>query len=205
MEQNEIDIAGIVEFAGSELAHRQHGEAAAGLGIGGVGQQQVTTIVAGAQQMGDSAVQRRLGQCRQRRGHAVERPDAAYIGDSRGQRDLALGLAQLGCELWLGECRLDLGQSVHGARHDHLRAAQNQQSQGRVFAQCEIGEIGAVAAQAYQQLVANTIGQPCLGSPEGGKSFEQPPGRSGIGWCWPDLGKNESAVVCFGAHVQGWT
>ena len=96
VEQHEVDIGRIIQFTGAELAHAEDREPAAACRIRRIGQAQFARVVRGAQQVRDGERQRGLGQVAQRAGDALQRPDAADVGDGGGQRDDALGAAHRG-------------------------------------------------------------------------------------------------------------
>ena len=93
VEQDEVDVARIVELAGAELAHAQHREGR-GVGIAADGE----LSVAGELQqdrIGEGA-QAARGEGAERAGHLVERPHPGDVGDGDIERQAALELAQAG-------------------------------------------------------------------------------------------------------------
>ena len=93
VEQDEVDVARVVELAGAELAHAQHREGRR-LGIAADGE----LSVAGELQqdrIGEGAEAAR-GEGAERAGDLVERPDPGDVGDGDSERHAALELAQAG-------------------------------------------------------------------------------------------------------------
>ena len=96
VEQHEVHIGRIIQFAGAELAHAEDREPPAACRIRRIGQAKFARVVRGAQQMRHGERQRGLRQIAQRRGDTLQRPDAADVGDGGGQRDDTLGAPHRG-------------------------------------------------------------------------------------------------------------
>ena len=193
VEQDEVDIAGIVQLGGAELAHAEHGEAAPLRGRGGIGQADLACVMRGAQEMRDREAERRLGQRGERARHPLELPDAADIGDRGRQRHLPLGLAQRGGDTVAARGGRGIGESGHGARHHGVGPARGQLAQARGLTQSEVGEIGAVAAEGAQHGAEPGLArEPCGGAAERGETFDQPLAGAGIGGVGPILRKGET-------------
>ena len=203
LQQNEVDIAGVVEFACAELAHAEDGEAAAEFRCGRRGQVQRAGVMAGEQQMGDAEAQRGLGEVGQCRGDFFQRPDAADIGDGGGQSDDALGLAQAGGDAAARCGRSDGGEVGHGAGDDGVGAVPHGSAQGGGFAQGEFGEIGRVSAERAQYGGSRAVGEARLGAAKVGKPFAQPGGGDGILRLGPG-GVWAARYDAGSAHRQGW-
>ena len=200
VQQDEVDIAGVVQFAGAELAHAKHGEAAIALRRGGVGQAQMARLVPGQQQMRDRSLEGGLGKVAQCLRHAFERPQPADIGDRGGERDDPLGLAQRRREGGARHAGRQRGQHAQRLGR-HMVGPQLQQiAQRGGFAQCQFRQIWRIAAERAQQAARPALRQPRLGAPEIGETFDQPVGGARIGRSWPVGGKSEFVL----AHAAGW-
>ena len=64
VEQHEVHIRRVIQFAGAELAHAEHRESAAAGRVRRIGQAQLARIVRGPQQVRHGEGQRRLGERR---------------------------------------------------------------------------------------------------------------------------------------------
>jgi hypothetical protein len=93
VEQDEVDIARVVEFVRAELAHAQHRECR-GLGIA------VDRELAVARELQEDRVGQRIeaagGEGAECAGDLLQRPDARDVGDGDGERLLAFEPAQGG-------------------------------------------------------------------------------------------------------------
>ena len=90
VENDEVDVARIVELAGAVLAHGQHDVAGAHLGHGRVGRQPVALLRCLPEQEAHGALQGRVSRFSQYGRHLHHRPDAGEIGERGQQRDLGL-------------------------------------------------------------------------------------------------------------------
>ena len=186
VEQHEVHIGGIIQFAGAELAHAEHREPAAACRIRRIGQAQLARVVRGAQQMRHGERQRGLREVAQRRGDALERPDAADVGDRGRQRDDPLGATHRGGNPVAAGGRRDRCQVGHRRRHDRVRTGGDERAQRGCLAHREIGEVGAVAAESAQQRGHRRPGcQPGLGAAELGKALDEPFRGTGVMRAWP--------------------
>ena len=122
IEEDKVDIAGIVQLTRAELAHGEDDEAALPLGRGGVGGGELALALGGGEEMARRGGDRGVGEAAERAGDALELPPAGDVGDRDQQRHLALRDAQrphqpllvgLGCEMAI-EPALDIRQSSPG-------------------------------------------------------------------------------------------
>jgi hypothetical protein len=122
VEQDEIDVARVVELVGAELAHAEHREGG-GLGLAADGELAVALEL---QKDGvGQCIEATVGEGAERAGDLFQRPDARDVGDGDGQRLLALEPAQgggdgvgFGAPPRRGARRGKLGRK---ARHDGIR------------------------------------------------------------------------------------
>ena len=152
VQQHEVHIGGIVQFARAELAHAEHREPAAASRIVRVRQPQFPGVVRGPQQMGDREGQRGLGQVAQRRGDLLQPPDPADVGDRGRQRDDPLGPAQRRRDLLAPAVR----RAARAAPPEHrppraAAPARRARADARGLAHREVRQIRAVAAERRQQ------------------------------------------------------
>ena len=208
VQQDEVDIAGIVQFARAELAHAKDGETARLFRLLGVGQAQLAAVVGGAQQVRDRGAQSRLGEVGQRLGDADEVPGAADIGDGGDQGDDAFGGAQRARQPGARRRRgVAGGDRRHGPLYRRLGPGLHAQAQRRRLAHDEVGQVGAVAAQAAQHGTGGPIaGEPRLGASERGEAFHQPLGGGGIGGSRPVRRQTEPGCGRRHGHAAaGWS
>ena len=195
VEQHEVHIGRIIQFTGAELAHAQHREPAAARRIGWIGQAELARVVRGTQQMRHGERQRGLRQVAQRRGDALERPDAADVGDGGGQRHDTLGAAHCGGDPIAPGGRRDRRQFRH-RRGDHsIRSRGDQRAQAGRLAHREVREERAVAADRVQERRdLRPRRQPCLGAADPGEALGQTLRGYGIVRCRPARGQMEIGV-----------
>ena len=94
VEDDQIDVGGVVELSGSQFPHTQD-QIAAGLGrLCRVGQRQLLALMETSQQQAESGVDRRGGEVGERAGDPLERPEAGDVGQRDRQRAVAAGLPQ---------------------------------------------------------------------------------------------------------------
>ena len=189
VEQDEVDIAGIIQLASAELAHAEHREAALVLDVPWgrlrVGQVKASLALRGApQQVRAGEVEGGLGELGQRMGDLREPPGARDVGDGDGECHHALRPAQrlgdlrAGCSGRdggeRGEAVRDHGLRVHAPLHhpaNHVRLAER-----------EIAEVGAVAAERVEQRRAfRACGEAGPFLAERREAFAQTLGGVGIG------------------------
>ena len=91
VEQDEIDVARVVELAGAELAHAEHGERRR---LGLAAEAELAVALELQQDRSGERVQAPGGEGAEFAGHPVERPGSGDVGDGDGQGDAALELAQ---------------------------------------------------------------------------------------------------------------
>ena len=176
VEQHEVHIGRIIQFAGAELAHAEHREPAAACRIRRIGQAQLARVVRGAQQMRHGERQRGLRQIAQRRGDALERPDAADVGDGGGQRHDPLGAAHRGGDA-VAAGRRARSPPVPPSPRRPPRPARAATSARRLAASrtARSARNGLLPPSASQQRGdLRPRRQPCLGAAELGEALDQP-------------------------------
>ena len=89
-EDDDVDVAGIVQLAGAEFAHAEDDEAGALFRGLRVGQGELAPIVQGAEQVGTDGAQRHASDIRERAGHALQRPYRSDVGHADGETGAAL-------------------------------------------------------------------------------------------------------------------
>ena len=205
MQQNEVDIAGIVQFAGTQLAHAEHGEAAGTARLGGMRQAQIALRMAVAQQVRHAQPQRGLRQFGQRRRDLLQAPQPADIGDRDRQGHRTFGRAHAGGYARTHGARLEFTERGHRGIHHRIRAGLGQRAQHPRLADCQIGEVGRIAAEAAQHGGEGRLaGQPRLRTAEFRITLHQPFPGSGIGRCGP-VGRQTGGQNLLGAHHRvGW-
>ena len=176
-DEDEVHIAGKIQLARAELAHRDHGETRAARRSAGVRQAQFPAVMRGAQQVGRGDAQRALGQVRQHARYLAQSPRAADIGHGGGQCDLPLcraqqragfGPAQIGCH---GH------QAAERQVANRVRSLGEHRPQRVRLAAGQFGQIGAVATQAVEHAAERRVDR-------SGERLPQPGGgiRVGSGW-----------------------
>ena len=150
VEEDEVDIAGVVEFAGAELAHAEDDEAATGLGGLGVGEEECARLVGGEDEVGDGEVEGGFGEGGESAGDLGEGPEAADVGEGGDQRDLALGAAQGGGDHGAGGRRGSGLEEVHGGCEGGVGTFVRQGFEAGVLADGKVGEEGAAAADGRE-------------------------------------------------------
>ena len=123
VEQDQVDIARIVELGGAELAHTEREQARAALRLVRVRQRQFARLVQAAKQMPAGRAQRNLRELGECARHLLQRPDACNVGQRDGERHAPLGPAQAEHDVgrgFLGEARavgrLVVSRPVGGVR-----------------------------------------------------------------------------------------
>ena len=106
VENDEIDIAGVIQFAGAVLAHGEHHVAAVARGIVAVDTAEFSGARGIEKQPVDRGPQHGIGKARERRRHLVDGPDLSQIGKGDEKRGLCLGVAQCHHDFRLGGERL---------------------------------------------------------------------------------------------------
>ena len=202
VEQHEVHIGGIVQLAGTKLAHAEHREPTAASRILWIGQAQFARVVGGAQQVRGGQTERGLGQIAERSSDALERPDAPDIRDGSGQRDDPLGTPQCGGDAVAAGLGRQRPQFLKRRRHHGVRPARNDVAQAGGFAHRKIGEIGAVAAErAKHSRHRGPCRKPCLGTAQSTESLDQSFRRPGVVRARPMCRKAERS---FGHAFEGW-
>ena len=122
VEQDQVDVARVVELVGAELAHAEHREGG-GLGIAADGELAVAFEL---QEDGvGQCVEATVGEGAELTGDLLERPDARDVGDRDGERLLALQPTQGGGD-GIGPGSVArraarFGERGHEAGHDSIR------------------------------------------------------------------------------------
>ena len=111
-QHDQVDVAGIVELAGAELAHAKHDPAGTPVGFGGIGWFDLAGFGGLAQNKANGRAHRRVGETGQRRRHPHHVPDAAEVGERREQRRLAAAAAERGHQFGLAGLRPGPGGGV---------------------------------------------------------------------------------------------
>ena len=93
VEQDQVDVARVVELVGAELAHAEHGE---GGGLGIAANAELALAFELQQDRVGQRVEAGGGEAAQRAGDVLERPGAGDVGDGDGEGDAALQPAQGG-------------------------------------------------------------------------------------------------------------
>ncbi len=199
VEQDEVHIGRIIQLTGAEFAHAKHREPAAACRVRRVRQVQLVQIVGRPKQMRHG--ERQSGFCKvaQCRGHPLQRPDAADIGDAGCQRDNPLGAPHRGCDPVPARRRRQRRQFRHGRGDNSVRAAGDQRTQARGLADREVSEKGTVAAECAQQRRDGWLcRQSCLDAADTGKALHQALRGTRIVRVRPDCGQAEYCLV----HAQ---
>ncbi len=146
VEDDQVDVARVVQLAGAQFAHAEDDQAGAVLRRPRIRQSQGATAGGVGEQEGRRAVERAFRERRQGAGHLLDGPDLADIGDGAGQRDTALGDAQGGRRAAILDRRLRRFRHVAHHLVDQRRRSPFQQRQGkRRFAFGDAGQERAVA------------------------------------------------------------
>ncbi len=153
VQQHQVDVAGIVQLARAELAHRQHHEPAFPFRPVRMRQDQQPGVMRVVQQVRRRHAQRGVRQQRQGAGHALEVPQPAEVGDRHRQRHLPPGPPEPGCDRAPLRVRPQGAQPAQRRRRRALRPVQKQLVQEPALAPGEVGQEHAVAAEAGQQRV----------------------------------------------------
>ncbi len=126
-QQDQVDIARIVEFVGAQFAHAQYRQCR-GVGIAFQGKLAITLDL--QQNPVDQRLQASVGECAQRSGDALERPDPGDVGNGDRQGKLPFLTAQRGGDLGRSLAgpsgRRRRIQRRHEVRSDSVRAASPQ-------------------------------------------------------------------------------
>ncbi len=202
IENNEIDIRGEVQFTRAQLAHAEDSETAADGGVIGIGQVKFPRVVGGTQQMRDRQRQGSLGQGGQGARDLLQLPKPADIRQRGGHRDDAFRASERGRDTGTrrgGRCG---AQVRHRRRDDLIWPTRREGAQRRCFPYRQIGQVGAVPADAVQQRGARKVTcQALLRSPQFAEPFRQSLSRATVMWVGP-VGGDGKACVRHGA--TGW-
>ena len=161
VEDDEIDVGGVVELEGAVLAHAEH-DVAGGLvgepiaGLGGLAEEE-------AHRRRDS----RVGGFRQAAGDGHHRPDAGQIAECGEKRDVGLEQAQRAHGFWEGARGCDGRTEVARERGEALfRGGGERAEQACRMALDQAGQIGRGAEDAREQVAHGRLGDQ---GPERGK------------------------------------
>ena len=150
VEKDEVDIAGIVQFACAQLAHAENDEAAIALRRPGMRQRQRARSMGGQHQVRYRQAQCRIRQGGQRRRHAREAPFAADIGECRNQGDLPLRPAHGRRDLRPWCTGLHPVQCVHRLRQCRIRSLPRHLHHNAMLADQQVREERAAAPNPRQ-------------------------------------------------------
>ena len=182
VDQDEVDIAGIVQLARAQLAHAEHHQAALRQHAAAAGQLQCAAGGRGKQGKGDAGVQGGFGQGGQCLGDLLQGPYAADVGQCRGECHAPLGLAQGGGQRGPVRVRRAARHGAQGGGGDRVRPVPPQAAQHGGLPQSQVRQIGAVAAQRLQHGGKGRVaGQAGLGRTQGGEPLGQARGGCGVG------------------------
>ena len=153
VEEDQVDIARIVEFRGAELPHAKREQARPALGVVGLRQRQFACLVQAPQQMPECRAQRRLRKPGERAGHPFQRPDGCNVGQRNGKRGAPLGPAQAEHGVrrrFPGEAGPVRSRFICGAV-GRVRAGLEQQPRETGIGDQPVAEIGAVGEYRGQE------------------------------------------------------
>ncbi len=181
VDQDEVDIAGIIQLARAQLAHAEHHQAALGQQAAPARHMQRAACRRSTQGEAEARVQRGLGEGGERLGNLLQRPHAADIGQRRRQGDPALGLAQ-GRRHGRPVC--GGGQPCHALQRgsdDRLRTVAPDQAQDGGLPDGEVSQVRAVAAECREHRGEPWLGQQTrLARAQVSEPFQQPVRRAGV-------------------------
>ncbi len=182
VQEHEVNIAGVIQLAGAELAHAEDGEAAAARRVRGIGQPEVAAVVRGAEKVPGRETECLLGERGERRRDRAEAPRARDVGHRDRERDLALRPAHGSGDRRPRRGERRGGEGGEARRHDRVGTVIERAAQRSGFAKGEVAQIRAVAAECAEQgghvRPGREVGP--LGT-EGGEAFAQALGGGGIG------------------------
>ena len=176
-EDDDVDVARIVELARAELAHAEDDETRALLWRVGVRQGKLAAIVQVPQQVGADGAERDRGDVRKRAGHPLQRPDRGDVGHADGEARAALRHAQALHHLLSRFLAEDGGIRRHGAGGGigSVRPLLDQHARKILVGGEAMAEIAAVAEERSEQRVSGGIAFTRLG--EGDEAVVLAPGR----------------------------
>ena len=178
VDENEVHIAGKIQLARAQLAHCQHGESTAPRRRRRVRQAQVAAIVSTTEQMRGGQTQGAVGKIGQRAGHLVQRPRTADIGRSPPPGPTARLAARISLATAARDSSGVTAPSRLSARSaDRIRAFGADRQQRVRAAQGQLGQIGAVAAQAIEHRAETA-------TVDLRKRLTQPPGGVAVARAW---------------------
>ncbi len=161
-QQDEVDIAGIIELARAELAHAENQEPASLLNVAIIGQRDLAGGGV-AQQMAGRRAERRVGEVAERGGDALERPQPGDVGETDKQCRAALGDAQLAHQgIGVGVLLVVPRTASPVERFQELgeggvRSALQHEPQEAAFVQATLRQEGRVAEHCGKQCPAGCV------------------------------------------------
>jgi hypothetical protein len=159
VQNDEIDIAGIIEFARPEFAHGQNDQPRPDRRLFRIGQHQQTRIAGLAQQMVGRELQRRLRQFTERAGHPFQRPCPGDVGQPDHQGGAPFGDPQPGHQprhvAFAGQIPAQVGDQF---RHGNVPVRRQHAAGETDIGQQGLGQERAVAEHRFQQGAAGRIG-----------------------------------------------
>ena len=158
VQNDKVYVAGIIEFAGPELAHGEDDEAAVALRL--VGRVRGDEAVGGglAQQMSDRVPEYHVGEVAQGAGRPLERPCPRKVRQGHGEGDPASGDSQLPHDLAPPGIQRKRPAQVGEHRREYRVGALLEETDGeRRIRQHALGEERAVAEYAFQKRAASRV------------------------------------------------
>ncbi len=160
VQNDNVDIARIVELARAKLAHGDDRQPGITTRIIGIRQFDRSGIAEFGEQMPNGEIKRQVGEVAKRGGHPFERPKAGDIGKRYRQRRAPLGDPQAGHQrAHVGGPREASGHVGEKRRHRGIRAIGQQVDRKSRLAQQAVREIGRVAKDCQQQPTSVRVGR----------------------------------------------
>ena len=146
-QDDQVDIAGIIQLERAELAHAEHDHAARSHGVFGVAQRKVALFAELAQRKIESGVDCVVGKAAERFGHLMQRPDATDIGKRRQQGDPPPCFSQVSHQC----CAATVGKVLGKDGVEDRSRSRAQKSRDDIgFGESEFGQKRTVAEQRGQ-------------------------------------------------------
>jgi hypothetical protein len=152
VEDDEIDVARVVQLARTQLAERQHEVAGLDLGFGGMRQADRPGGRRPAQQVAHGERDRGLRHGTQRSGDALQGPQAGDVGEADRQRGAPLGDPQARHELGLLDLAAQLVRQPLEKLVGYIRAAAQQVDRELRILDHAVREVGAVAEDRLEHV-----------------------------------------------------
>ena len=145
-QDDQVEIAGIVQLERAELAHAEHGDARGCLRVGRVAELELAALGGFQQGLAQGPTDRQIGKAAERPGDLLERPAIEDVGERHRERHLALVSAQRRHEALAGAERNVPGLLDQAL--DHLVGSVGQDGAYQIrLRQRQFAEIGAVAEE----------------------------------------------------------